>query len=288
MTEKTIDTLIQDIDTLILSGVESPSEDVINSFGTRVASILRQRLTTKRDRDFTLRMSNIGKDPAQLWYESRGYPKDKELDATTLLKFLYGDVIEELLLTLAELAGHKVTERQREVELAGIKGHIDALIDGEVVDVKSASSFSYDRFESGTLKDNDAFGYYTQISGYAKALGLPRGHFLAMDKQMANTCLLTVPEMHFVDVAAKIDSLKEALACDTPPECNCIKKVEANGNEYLGPTCSYNPYKHHCHSGLRVFLYSTGPRFFTKVVKEPQVPEIVDGVVVPKLAKAAV
>ena len=282
MTIKSIHTLISDIDTLILSGSECLDEDMIEAFGKRMASLLSKRLTEKRDRPFTLRISSLGKSASQMWYEKRGYTKDRELDATTLLKFLYGDIVEELMLTLAELAGHKVTDRQKEVEIKGIVGHIDALIDGEVVDVKSASSFSYDRFENGTLKDDDAFGYYMQIAGYAKALGHDKGHFLAMDKQMANTCLLTVPERDMPDVVARIDYLKARLAEDEPIECNCTKKVEPNGNEYLTAQCSYNPYKHHAHPNMRTFLYSTGPRYFTKVVKEPNVAEIINGKIVPR------
>ena len=36
---------------------------------------------------------------------------------------------------------------QGEVEIEGIKGHRDAIIDGAIGDVKSASAFSYKKFE---------------------------------------------------------------------------------------------------------------------------------------------
>ena len=50
--------------------------------------------------------------------------------------------------------------------------------------------------------------------------------------------------------------------------------------------CSYCQFKHSCWKeanegrGLRTFLYSTGPKHFTHVEKEPRVAEIIDGKVV--------
>ncbi len=41
------------------------------------------------------------------------------------------------------MAGHEVTDEQKEVELEGLKGHIDCKINGRVVDIKTASGFSF-------------------------------------------------------------------------------------------------------------------------------------------------
>lgn len=270
-----INNLIADIDTVLLSGMSEPPVEIIRAFGERVASLLSSRLIARtKHYPFTLRMSNLGKSESQLWYEAHGYEKDEEMGAQVLLKFLYGDIIEELLLTLAEVAGHEVTDRQKEVELDGIKGHIDTLIDGELVDVKSASSISFNKFQEGTLRDSDPFGYYTQLSGYATSLGKTNGYFLAMDKTLGYTCLLEMKPEEVVDMHSRIPHLREVLQQDTAPPCGCTPKVEKNGNECLTAQCSYNPYKHHAHPGLRTFLYSTGPRFFTKVVKQPEVLEV--------------
>jgi hypothetical protein len=48
-----------------------------------------------------------------------------------LLNFLYGHILEEVLLLLVELAGHKATDKQKQVNLNGVKGHIDCKIDNE-------------------------------------------------------------------------------------------------------------------------------------------------------------
>ena len=51
------------------------------------------------------------------------------------------------MLLFARMAGHDVTEEQKELELDGVKGHKDATIDGWVCDIKSASSFGFKKFK---------------------------------------------------------------------------------------------------------------------------------------------
>ena len=41
----------------------------------------------------------------------------------TYVKFMYGHLIEEMLLFLTKLSGHEVTDEQKQCEVAGIKGH---------------------------------------------------------------------------------------------------------------------------------------------------------------------
>ena len=60
-----------------------------------------------------------------------------------LIAFLFGDIVEEVVLFLARAAGHEVTDEQKEIEINGVRGHIDGRVDGLPVDVKSASSYSY-------------------------------------------------------------------------------------------------------------------------------------------------
>src|SRR5690606_25725922 len=94
-------------------------------------------------------------------------PEDGEpLRPEAYLKFLYGDILEDLLLFLAEAAGHTVVGRQDEQEIAGIKGHRDCVIDGTVVDAKSASSYSFKKFKEGRLREDDPFGYVDQLQSY--------------------------------------------------------------------------------------------------------------------------
>ena len=58
---------------------------------------------------------------------------------------------------------------------------MDSKIDGEVVDVKTASSYSFKKFEQGTLNEDDPFGYVTQLTGYEEHEKTKRGGFLAVN-----------------------------------------------------------------------------------------------------------
>lgn len=267
-----VDTVVQDIYNLLDKGFEV-SEDEADAFGARMAEMLKTRLRKREDKP-TLRFSNIGKPDLELWLTIKGFQGEQPSPAARM-KFLYGDIIEELLLTLAHLSGHEVRDRQKQVSIDGIKGHMDATIDGEVVDVKSASSWGFKKFQEKNL-GADSFGYIMQISAYAQANGNTRGTFLAMDKSTGELCLMGVPEDKMINVSNRIAHLKKILESDTPPNPACTIKREENGNEYLGSPCSYCPQKRNCHPNLRVFKYAEpiGNRYFTKMVKEPRVKEI--------------
>ena len=138
----------------------------------------------------TLRMSSLGVPcERKLWYSVNLPDAGEELDGETILKFLYGDVVEMLLIHLTKLSGHKVVYEQHQVDIEGIKGHIDCIIDGMLIDVKSCSPASFNKFKSGALLIDDPFGYISQLSSYLAALQensevlyKDRAGFLAFDK----------------------------------------------------------------------------------------------------------
>ena len=229
-------------------------------------------------------MSNLGKGARQLWYQKR-YEPEEPLKGHTLLKFLVGHITESVLLFLASVSGHNVTARQDEVAIQGIKGHIDADIDGVTVDVKSASPYSFKKFANGSLAEDDAFGYIEQIAGYSKARNTD-GAFLAMDKVSGHLAYLPFTKEELaatVNVEERIDYLKSAVESDVEPErCYPDEEDGASGNRVLGTNCSYCDHKRRCWAdsngglGLRTFLYSNGPKFFTTVKREPKVFEKVN------------
>jgi hypothetical protein len=112
----------------------------------------------------------LGKKDRQIWYDANMPEAQRKLPGKMEFKFLYGDVLEVLMLFLAKEAGHEVTHEQHEVDVDGVKGHMDAVIDGIPVDCKSASSYSFQKFLNGPFFD-DPFGYVKQLSGYAHAIG---------------------------------------------------------------------------------------------------------------------
>lgn len=274
--------LIRDIYSVVTEGSDVTEEQAIE-FGASVGNIIANRLRetkSEKKRPFTLRMSNIGKCSRQLWYSKR-YQSEEPFSGPTLIKFMFGDLVESLILFLAELSGHKVTAKQSEVNLDGIKGHIDADIDGVTVDVKSASQYAFKKFADGTLEDNDSFGYIEQISGYAKARDT-NGAFLAVDKSQGNLAYLeySKEDLSVFKVQDRIKHLKEIIVLEVEPERPYQDEdMGESGNKKLGINCSYCDFKDRCWSnsnggiGLRTFLYSTGPVFLTRVVKEPKVFE---------------
>ena len=273
---KSINTLVEDIYKVLSEGKDIGKE--ADEFGKRMADLIKTRLAPRQAREGTLRLSNLGKKDRQLWYETHNTPRE-EFTPSTFFKFLYGDILEELVLCLAEVAGHTVEGRQGEVRVDGILGHRDAFIDGILVDVKSASSYAFKKFKEGTLKDDDPFGYYTQLSGYMADPVYNRDHgaFLAVDKQNGTLALLPVSAGDTVDIHSRIAHLKEVVANGTPPErCYEPEPMGKGGNMKLPVGCSYCDFKKECWAdvGLRKFVYSTGPVWLTTVVDPPRVMEV--------------
>ena len=229
----------------------------------------------------TLRASNLGKPLRQLWFECHGYPGEP-IEGKALLKFNYGHLIEDLVLMLAELAGHEVTRRQEEINVDGIVGHIDCVLDGVLIDIKSCSPHSFKKFKDGSLllEGNDPFAYVAQASTYATALQLPFA-WVAVEKVSGEICVLELPEERIkqYDIRSRIKLVRETVNSDEmPPRCFDDEPDGKSGNRTLCTTCSYCPYKETCWSdandgkGLKLYFYSGKPRFLTKVVREPKVP----------------
>ena len=281
---KTIETLVDDIYALFKQpDGHRVDEGRVAALGKDLGEMVGRRLAEVRGDNY-LRMSNLGKGDRQLWYDIKGGGEPTELTANTRIKFLFGDILELLLIFLAEEAGHTVTHKQEEVNVDGVFGHLDAVIDGVVVDCKSASSPSFKKFQSGNLSENDPFGYMEQLAGYVESqqdtLG---GAFLAIDKQLGHIHLDYYPRetLASLDIRARISDIKQVLDEPVEPE-RCYEDVAegAGGNKVLGTNCSYCGHKFRCWRdsnegmGLRTFLYSNGPRYFTTVLKEPRVQEL--------------
>lgn len=279
---KSIDTLVVDIEKLFEGhGFSSALEHFSTDLGK---TFLDRFVEYGESKEFTLRLSNYGRPLRQLWYESRNYPREA-LSASTKFKFLYGHILEALLLLLSEESGHRVEWQQREVSVGGVPGHIDAIIDGVVVDVKSASTFSFNKFRTGGIRLDDPFGYIPQLAAYSTGLGGFDGAFLVVDKTLGNIHLerFSKEELESYDVIGRIAEDRLAIASPEPPE-RCyepisISKTDKSGNLKLGVGCAFCGWKEECWKdvnngeGLKTYIYSHGPVYLTKVVKEPRVQQ---------------
>lgn len=228
-----------------------------------------------------MRLSNIGSPcERKLWYSINTPELGEELRPEAKIKFLFGDILELLLLFLAREAGHKVEGEQDELKHHGVTGHRDCIIDGRIVDCKSASSYSFKKFESNGLRDADPFGYLAQLGSYLDAsrddervTDKENGSFLVIDKTLGKICLDT----YKLDPVSEefVKKKKDVVNSNLPPKRGFKDEPEGkSGNRKLGVNCSYCEFKSACFPNLRSFAYSYGPVHLTWVEKEPKVPEI--------------
>jgi hypothetical protein len=277
---KSINTLVSDIYDIVKSDgwySNDISKGFVRELDTRLVETINRQPTVP-----SLRLSQMGpKCPKQLWC-SIHTPMDAEpLPPWAKIKYTYGHILEAYVISLAKAAGHEVLGEQDELVLDGIVGHRDCVIDGNIVDVKSSSSIGFSKFRDGSIATSDNFGYLDQLDGYLLAsrddplVRNKRSAFLlAIDKQLGKICLYE----HYLreeSIRERIAAYRAIVTLDRPPECTCEEVPDGkSGNYRLGVTASYNAFKYSCWPKLRCFLYSDGPRYLTKVVRKPDVPEI--------------
>lgn len=289
-------TIVEDIEGLIQRAIDGETvevkPEVLERLSTDIKAAFQRTLDGKKKvrPEKTLYASEVGKPcRRQLWYAVHEY-EGEDLLPHTKVKFLYGDILESVLLALTEASGHAVTDQQKPIEIPlpngwKIRGRMDAKIDGIPVDVKSASTYAFKKFKDGTLAEDDGFGYIGQIACYAEAEN-HKGEvgFLAIDKQ--NGTMAFDPYHATPAWTANAIPDREGLVRDmespTPPKRAFQAEPDGkSGNLKLPFNCGYCPFKNECWKdanggkGLRTFIYSTGPRFLTEVSKTPDVPEIV-------------
>lgn len=284
---KRVEDVVQDIYALMESRDADPSVDVeaeIEKFGESVKELMRTEFgRKKREDNRKLRLSNIGRTDRYLWNHFNG-TEGEELQPHTYVKFMYGHLIEEMLLFLTRMAGHSVTDEQKVCKVEGVVGHMDCKIDGVVTDVKSASSFGFKKFKDGTLAYDDPFGYIDQIKAYAHSEGETEFGWLAMDKANGHLTYLKydltdteapVYEALKGDIVDRVKHVKKLVEQPEPAEW-CYQPIPdgKSGNSKLSTGCSYCQFKDHCYPNLRVFAYSYGPKYLVDVVKEPKVQEV--------------
>jgi hypothetical protein len=279
---RSVNTVVEDIYSL-LTTKEIPEgvdiDGICEAFGASMGRVLREQLKPEEVRD-GLRLSSVGKPDRQIYNRFMGI-QGEPIDGPTYIKFLYGHITEELVLTLTKLAGHSVTDQQKECYVEGVKGHMDGRIDGVVMDVKSASSFGFKKFKHNRLHEDDAFGYIGQLKAYAHSEGETTYGWLVLEKQNGHLTWLqydendtTAPYYDAVnyDIAERVRDLKKLVGSDVVPAI-CYEPVPEgkSGNMRLATGCAYCDFKYICWPDVQTYYYSTGPKYLTTVVKEPRV-----------------
>jgi len=276
-----------------------PSPDLAAEYAMRIGGEFA-KATLKRDKPREkgkLWASDLGKPcMRQHWYKFNMPQAGAGLTGNTKFKFLYGNILEEAVLYMAEEAGHDVQEAQTRVEGDVerpngpdwvVSGRIDCILDGHLVDVKSTSSFGYQRYKDGIHAGNDSFGYLWQLGFYSKFGDFkqaPRNKgFVWIDKQNGHIKYTpcSTPDREEIlqrarDIADAVESESElGISRHYGPE-----PYGKSGNLILPTACSYCDFKKECwkdsngSQGLRTFAYNHKPIHFVKVIREPKVPEI--------------
>lgn len=279
---KTIDSLIPDIYEVI-EGKGGWDATITEFLSEGISSIAENRFEKPQEPRNYLSLSSLGAPPRKLWYKINQPELAEPLKAEALGTFFYGDILEYIVISLAKAAGHKVTGLQEKLEVNGIPGSGDCVIDGVVVDVKSASSFGFKKFKDGKVKEDDPFGYISQLSSYLHAY---QDHPSVVTKNKA--AFLVVAKDRFklhLDMYDfteelkqkhdEVEGIKEMVSGPMPPKCFDAVPDGKSGNMKLATACSYCEYRKSCWPEIRTFLYSTGPRFLTEVNRVPNVPELV-------------
>lgn len=247
------------------------NEQFIEEFGERVKGNLRKQLSLK-DKTFKLRMSNIGRPLRQLMLEQkygRGKPQPE-----FILKMLFGDLYESLVMFLLKSSGLEVTEEGTEVELKiptkrgviNLQGTLDLglKVKGEegLYDIKSASPYSYNnKFNPDSLLNgDDAFGYVDQLFGYSAARGKRAKGWIVVDKSSGAMKVLDVPEQQHDSLLQKTKDIITQKVCHVVegkpiPECDGVVPEKfygkETGNFILGPSCKFCEHKTKCHPGIQ-------------------------------------
>jgi hypothetical protein len=243
----------------VRNGDAAMTEAALARIVSDVAEALDKQFGDSQYGDFRLRMSNIGRDYCQLWYDKHKPEVAEPLPSTFVMNMLIGDIVEAAfkgILTSAGVSfedGHKASMELGEYT---IEGTHDIVIDGKVDDIKSASPWSYtNKFKDyDSLAEHDSFGYVDQLVGYSKALGVPAGGWWVVNK--GNGEFKYVPASGLrkeAEHTKRLSAIEEkAKLLDTGSFYRCHEdqpetfRGKETGNRILGVECGFCRYKQDC------------------------------------------
>ena len=233
-------------------------ESIILEFADAISQGLKRQIFFEKPEQKNLRVSSLGKCLRQQFYSIKGY-EGEVINPRAKMTFLFGDIVEAVVVALAKASGVELIEQQKEVVIDGVKGHIDGLIktpEGiSLFECKSMSDASFKNLTSSGLGDD--FGYLTQVNMYMYALGLDRAYLVAVNKNTGHVEEVEIPrdEELIEKTLNNISVLRSCLESDIlpPRKYELIDEVVRNketGRKILPFQCSYCAYRQHCYSNL--------------------------------------
>ena len=259
-----------------LNGKSTMSEEVIEQVGNDVKEALRKQFGggVKRG-DFRLRMSNLGRPTCQLWFDKNKPEEASSKPNNFMMNMMLGDIVEAVFKGLLKGAGVKYEEPENVTLDLGdtkIAGTYDLVLDGAVDDVKSASGWSYDNkfVDYETLREGDAFGYVSQLVGYAKAAKKKIGGWWVVNKANGAFKYVSASNANEEEEMRKIKATVETVNANK--FARCFEPIEETfrgkptGNKILGVNCSFCSYKDSCWDNLQQLPSVMSKAQFPKVV----------------------
>ena len=238
------------------------SDELIEEFGNACKGAFKKQFTEKRKKDFSYRMSNIGKPLCQLQMEKNGAESDP-LPYNFKMRNLFGDLIEASAITIMKASGIEVKDVQKKVKLKTekeeISGTMDIKIGGKIWDIKSASPWSFtnkfgDNGGFDSVAKDDSFGYVSQGYMYGEADKSDFAGWIVVNKSTGEWCVTEPPKQNQDYKTNAITTAKNNINAlhKNVPFKRCFDDVEEyfykkpTGNRVLGFTCSFCPYKRAC------------------------------------------
>jgi|TARA_E500000318_G_scaffold91755_1_gene90130 hypothetical protein len=254
---------VQDFLLKAVRGETNLSPNYLELFKNECEESLKKQMSRKEE-GFRIRMSGLGRPLCQLIAERDGV--EQEMDYNSLLRFLFGDITEAIMMYVLRESGINIVEAQKPVslELDGhlINGTLDVIIEDElgqkkVWDIKSSSEWAFRyKYKQGydAMKESDLFGYLMQGHLYAEATGLLFGGWIVINKSSGEILFVEAPEWQDEDRAYYLKEAREKIKALTDPSTKIkkyepqfeIHKKEKTGNKLLPKECSLCSFRNHC------------------------------------------
>tara|TARA_R110000796_G_scaffold104931_3_gene214913 strand:+ start:294 stop:1184 length:891 start_codon:yes stop_codon:yes gene_type:complete len=239
---------------------------LIEEFKEMCGSAIQRQFDRKSE--YRVRMSGVGKPLCQQKMSIRE-DREEEVDYTLVMKFLFGDLIEAVAVTVLKASGVEIQGEQESVSLdiggTTLKGTYDVKIDNKIYDIKSAAPGSFSmKFAANrgynNIKQDDPFGYVPQGYLYSEAAGTTFGGWIAINKSTGEWAVCEAPLVQDEDREDALEladrNIREVLTNPTIDKCFTdtaetykdkeTGTVKKTGNRTLDRTCGYCGYKKYC------------------------------------------
>jgi len=200
-------------------------------------------------------MSELGKPAVLLALKKLGYKEDGPTVARRMNMF-WGHCFEAGLVALMRDRGYMVSHTQSLIDFMGVPGHIDLMLSGLVVEIKTMSDRYFRQFST---KPDDERGYLTQMALYSHCSDAP-GLWLIYNKEAKvhsdDTPLRAVypaesdleaarnrAEM-VVSALKEVNDLQDLFEIMTPPDPVAeVFKGSPTGDYLVPPSMKYTSHK---------------------------------------------